>query len=65
MYINSPAYKRNKRKLRFSKRGEYYGDRLIEGFYYYLYPEKIGDRSRGWLMMAHDPLPDPCKGVET
>jgi len=29
--------------------------RLIEGFYYtYMHPEEIGDRSRGWLMMARD-----------
>lgn len=30
--------------------------RLIEGFYYYLHREKAGDRSKGWLMMAHDKI---------
>jgi hypothetical protein len=44
------------RKLRFGKNGDYQGDRLIAGFYYaYLAPqEEIGDRNKGWLVMAHD-----------
>jgi len=58
MWINSPAYKRNYRKKRFGKTGTYQSQRLIEGFYYYLNPDEIGDRSQGWLMMAHDKLPE-------
>lgn len=44
---------RIRRKLRDIK-----AQRLIEGFYYsYIHPDEVGDRSKGWLMMAHDPLP--------
>ncbi len=47
-----------RRKERFGKHGKYQSQRLIEGFYYsYLHPEEVGDRSKGWLMMAHDPFP--------
>jgi hypothetical protein len=58
MIINSQAYKRNHRRLRFGKDGIYQSRRLTEGFYYYLHPEEVGDRSQGWLMMAHDKLPE-------
>lgn len=54
-----PCRIRMKRRQRFGKEGDYQSNRLISGFYYYLYPEKVGDREKGWLMMAHDPLPVP------
>lgn len=28
--------------------------RLIEGFYYYLNETEVGDRTKGWMMVAHD-----------
>ena len=62
MWINSPAYLRMKRKLDFSSNGEYHQDRVIAGFYYYLHPEEVGDRSKGWLMMARDRGLARCAG---
>ena len=43
------------RKERFGQSGRYHAARLIGGFYYsYMHPEEVGDRTKGWLVMAHD-----------
>jgi len=63
MWSNSPAYKRMKRKLDFSKNGKYQQDRRIMGFYYtYVNPKEVGDRSQGWLMIARDRGLAKCAG---
>lgn len=52
------VYKRMQRKRQFTDLTGYKGDRLILGFYYYINEDKIGNRDEGWLMMAHDKIPE-------
>lgn len=57
MRIHSIKFKKSQIRWNMAQRmKDIQGQRLIEGFYYsYLaMPEEIGDRSKGWMAMAHD-----------
>lgn len=58
MRIHSIKFRTSQIKSNMQKRMQDIKDqRLIEGFYYYLNPEEIGDRKKGWVVMSHERPP--------